>query len=383
MLRTRLLAPLLCGLVLLAACDDPSNVGIGLVDEQGEPEVRAFSASLFEAEPLKDITGNAQRVLAGQVEDPLLGTLGATAYLDFQRALIDTTGAPSITSVSLRLRPDYVYGDTTAPMTLQLFDMDADWVATGATADTVLPKGALVAAFDLMPTDTLTTVELPEAWIAANDTTLRSGTFEASFHGFALEALAGNAVMGFNGAGSRLRVVTERDTVDFPLFRTLTGLRRTGTSVLPPGVLAVQDGLGPSVKFNFNFAEGGLDETPINGAIIRLFADTLSVQAAPAHFVRPLQRRLQLVAIQDEASFLLAEATLNAEGHYRFSAPLAANLFSLRELLQRVFLGNEVFEHFELRTPTDNNTINVTLLFDAEAGPRAPEALLTLSPSGT
>ncbi len=381
MTRTRFLTILLSGLLLLAACDDASTVGIGLVDEQGDPEVRAFAPTLFEAVPIKDETGNAQRVLAGQADDPLLGTLAATGYVDFQRTPFDTTGAPAITGVSLRLRPDYVYGDTTATLSLGLYDMVEDWVSAGAHADTTLSKGPLVTAFDLLPTDTLVTVELPPDWIARNDTTLRSGTFESSFHGFALEATAGNAVVGFNGATGVLRVATEKDTVDYAVFRTLSTLRRDTTATLPPHLAVVQDGAGQGVRLNFDFGGDDLREMPLNGAILRLFADTLTAGTAPAHFVRPLLLRLQLVAAsEDDTRFVLGEATLSDEGYYRFSPPLAVNLFSLRELLQRAFFGEQLYDYFELRAPTNLNTINAMLLFDAGAGAQAPEVLLTISP---
>ena len=62
MIRTRFLLPLLAGLLALTACDDPSNVGIELVEEGGgEPVVRVLTPSVIEEEPINDITGAVPR----------------------------------------------------------------------------------------------------------------------------------------------------------------------------------------------------------------------------------------------------------------------------------------------------------------------------------
>ncbi|MFQ5572463.1 MAG: hypothetical protein ACE5G0_22540, partial [Rhodothermales bacterium] len=104
----------------------------------------------------------------------------------------------------------------------------------------------------------------------------------------------------------------------------------------------------------------------------------------PANFVRPPLEVLQLVRVTDtEEVFLVAEATLGADGHYRFSEPPLLGITTLRELVQRTFFGEELYDHFELRVPVPDNTINVMLLFDETASETAPEALLTLSPSNS
>ncbi len=48
--------------------------------------------------------------------------------------------------------------------------------------------------------------------------------------------------------------------------------------------------------------------------------------------------------------------------------------------MQQTFFGEDLFDHFELRVPFTNNTINVMLLFDAASQETAPEVLLSLSP---
>ena len=373
MTRTRFLVPILAGLLALTACDDPSNVGIELVEEGGgEPVVRVLTPSVIEEEPINDITGAVPRVLAGQVNDPMLGTITATGYLDFQR--VDSVNASDITGVMLRLVRDYVYGDTMAALTLTLRELTEEWNALGARADTTLPLGASVTTFTFEPLDSLVTVDLPETWVRDNDTTLVSFDFGEVFHGFALEATAAEAVVGFDFNQSFLRITTEQDTLDYPVSLTLSGVIRTGQPTIPEGRFLIQDGTGPTLSFNVDF--DGLDDTPLNAAFVRFFADTLAVQETPPNFVRPLIETLQLVRITEEdAAFVMAEASLGDDGSYRFSDA------TLREVLQQTFFGQDLYDHFALRIPFTDNTINVILLFDAASDETAPEVLLTLSPS--
>ena len=373
MTRTRFLVPILAGLLALTACDDPSNVGIELVEEgSGEPVVRVLTPSVIEQDPINDITGAVPRVLAGQVNDPMLGTITATGYLDFQR--VDSVNASDITGVMLRLVRDYVYGDTLAALTLTVRELTEEWNALGARADTTLPLGASVTSFTFEPLDSLVTVDLPETWVRNNDTTLVSFDFGEVFHGFALEATAAEAVVGFDFNQSFLRITTEQDTLDYPVSLTLSGVIRTGQPMIPEGRLLIQDGTGPTLSFNVDF--DGLDDTPLNAAFVRFFADTLTVQETPPNFVRPLVETLQLVRITEaDAAFVMAEASLNDDGSYRFSDA------TLRQVLQQTFFGQDLYDHFALRIPFTDNTISVMLLFDAASDETAPEVLLTLSPS--
>ncbi|HMB91628.1 MAG TPA: hypothetical protein VKP65_12320, partial [Rhodothermales bacterium] len=294
----------------------------------------------------------------------------------------DNDDNPTITGVSLVLARNYVYGDTATTASINVFDLVEDWAETSAEADTSLPKGLLVTSADFLPSDTLITIPLPESWIATNDTTLRSENFESNFNGFALEAAGGNAIVGINESASSLRVFTSADTLNYNLTRTITGLERTGEPVaLPPNQVLVQDGLGQSVTFNFDFDDAGLEEAPINGAIVRLFADTTLVTDTPPNFVRPLLRDIQLVGVDEDGLFLtLGTATLTDDGSYRFRE--ATSTLSFRDVLQQQFFGNAIIERLELRFTTSLNTINPVVLYNATADERAPVALLTVSSPG-
>ena len=223
---------------------------------------------------------------------------------------------------------------------------------------------------------------LPEAWVAANDTTLRSLVFSSVFHGFALAPASGNAVVGFGRNGGALRVFTDRDTSDFPLARTLTGLERDdATAAIPPDRILVQDGSGPGVAFDFDFDADALANTALNGGFVRLVADTAAVKDTPPGFVRPLLRRLQLVAVEEDSSiFLLSTASLGQDGIYRFETPPSAAALSFRGLVERLFFGSRLYDHFELRFPFDAHTLDAVLLYGtATDDATAPRAVLTFT----
>lgn len=362
----------LCAGVLLG-CEDPSSVGVELVDEQGDPILEVLHPTDFGAEPRADVTGQRARLLAGSVDDPLLGMIRATGYLDFV-SRFDSTSTATVTAVTLNLSADYVFGDTLMPLSFSLYDLVEDWNASGAPADTVLPLGNLVTTFEVAPTDSLVQVPLPEAWVQAHAELFRSTDFEERFHGFALEA-TGNSIVGFAALGSALEVATTADTLLYPHVRNLTSVARSTPPSTPPGLLAVQDGVGPVLRLDFDFEQEAFSETPLNGAVLRLFADTLALKMTPPNFVRPIQRTFDLVAVADDTTtFGLGQGTLDERGHIRFDNPF------IRDFVQRVFFDDEVFSHFEARFPGLDNTINALLIHDTSVPETTPEALLTLSP---
>lgn len=377
-----------CGLLLtLTACEDPSNVGLGLIGEQGgNAEVEVVTPSTFESTPAEDLTGNTVRVLAGTVNDPLLATISATGYLDIGSR--STTISDPITEASLRLVPDYLYGDTTAIFTLTLREMPEEWEATGRNADTTLVAGAELAQVTFAASDTLVVVDLPQAWVEANDAFLRDTTFFAEVHGFQLDVSGGNAVVGFDSGTSRFRTIAA-DTVDFRFGKTLTSLARTGTPAVPPNRVLLQDGVGPAVALNFDF-DAALPDGAVNRAILRAFADTLALgQDAPPNFVRPSIERLQLIGIdEDGEEFLLYRASFVAEKVEFDSARLgigSADNFSvdrilLGQMIQEAILGNPRFARLRLEVPAGLNSISALFLYDQQSGETAPAAVLTLTP---
>lgn len=359
----------------LTACDDPTSVGVDLVDEQtGRPIVIERPSTQLDAADADDLTGNSERVLAGRVEDPMLGTLISVGYVDFAgiSGLSSEFGTGTISSVTLNLLRDYVYGDTTATVTMRLSDMTEDWDPQGGRADTSLTAGTSILEFSFLATDTLISVSLPQAWIDANAETLQSSTFSIDFNGFELSYVSGNAVTGFLRAGSSLEVVVGTESADFPVSETLSAQTRVGTPDVPSDHVLIQDGLGPGLLFDFDYSD--LENSALNRVAFRFRADvTASLDNRPPHFVRPLLNELELFRLNDDDEFFLVDrADLDGDGRFVFDSG------TLRQNLQQIFLDEDTPDRFVLGFRTRAATLNAVLLNGLSATETAPAAQLTL-----
>ena len=390
---------LLGATLLLTACEDPSNVGVGLIGEEGgEPVVERVDLAAFDSTGGRDVTGNTALVLAGRVDDPLLGTLAATGYLDFSAVGAEDLAGfrdTTLASATLQLVPDYVYGDTTGTVTLELRSV-AEEVgnaeAASASADTTLPAGELITSFSFPLTDTLVSVPLPAAWVAAKDTTLRSERATSVFHGFQIAPAPGDVgtVVGFDRSESRLRAIAGADTVFFGEgnngVKAFSSLERTGEVALPPDRVLLQDGIGPRLRLDLDLETSDLLGNALNRAEIRLYPDTLALDGS-ATLHRPRPPVLLLYAVEEDGSeFLSAVGELRDEGYYAFSDASGSGggtvQVSLRTVLQRDLLGDPFFDHFEIAVPSSFNTLNPLLFYGAGADETAPRAVLTLTESG-
>ncbi len=364
---------------ILSGCDDPSAVGIGLIDDQGLPKVVRLPAdSLLEA-PLADRTGNTTHLLAGHVEDPLLGTHVAWGFVDFS---MTTRPDTTIRSVILELPRAYRYGDTLATLTLALHDMPEEWPQFSVPADTTLPLGPQIRTLTLTATDTLVRVELPANWIAANDTTLRSPTFATSFHGFALTPVEGNAVWGFRAAGARLVVITATDTLQLSASKWLTTLRQETPPQLPADRLLLQDGSGTVVRLRFPFTADSVRHAGLHAAVLEVPLDTLTLSQTPLHFFRPIPPVVRLVGVDAEGNIpfsslgnpRLQATAIPAQGRLRFQLTGTA-----LQTLQRMLMGETPIAYLQLDFPTTDNTLGAVLLYRNPATAR-PTLILTLTP---
>lgn len=372
--RALLLSSALVGLSL-TACEDPSNVGLGLVGgEGGEPVVVTLGPTTFENAPVEDVSSDTARVLAGMAADPLLGDVRSTGYVDFGTP-VTTDGFKNgtVTSAVLMLRPAYVYGDTTSVVRLQLSRMTSAWDGDGAPTDTVLAIGAPVTEFSFSPTDTLVRVELPAAWVSEHDALLRSDNFTADFHGFAFSPVSGNAVVGFNPLRSGLRVHAGADSASYGMSRTFSSAARTSDPALPAGRLAMQDNAGPGLRLTFDLDQDGLRQTGLNRAVVRFYADTLLLKTNDA-FIRPPIRQLDLYGITAAGDQIgLERTTMDSTGAFTFRST------ALRVEMQEALLGKQTFDRFELRVPRGLGTLNAVAFYSDPTGEKAPAALFTVT----
>lgn len=333
-----------CLLLLLhvAGCGDPSTVGAELIGEEGGDPVVVSLPPGFEPDTVRDVTGNASRILAGAVDDPLLGRTEATGYVDFSLSnRPDNFEDSTITEAALRLQPNYVYGDTTATIRLALYEMTEEWDAGGLPADTSLQpivSSQRVAEYTVAVSDTLVDLPLPQQWLDRRRDVLRDTSFASEFHGFQLRPVSDEAVLGI-GTTTALRVETGEATVSYGLARTATTLRRTSPPQLPEGTVLVQDGVGPALEADIAVPDS-LRETPLNQFELQLSTNLEALREAPPHFVRPALGGLRLFwAGGDGEPQPVADITLDdldeGAGQVTFGQPV------LRSRVQDALLNDE------------------------------------------
>ncbi len=383
--RLRYLLP---ALLLLAACEDPSNVGLGLIGESGgEPDVISVPVQTFEPAPLRDITGGAillnqsnptPRFLAGVVDDPLVGTTTATGYIDFGSVsgISDEFRAGPVTAVDILLRSDYVYGDTTSTVELEIHDIPGTWDAR-APVDTTIATGGVVTIASVPANQRDVEISMPQSWIDANSEPLRSTSFTTDFQGIALSGVGGNAIIGFANQAARLRVVSAGDTVEYVPTRSLT---TTTVSPLVSEGIIVQDASAAGILVELPDTVANLGPAGVNGVLLTIPADTLLAQSQrPPSFLRPTLAGLRLTgrvrgSDGEFVDFFVADAVL-ANGAYRW--PIGAipeNFF------YEIFAGEEV--QLELSAPSALYTASPAILKGTDVASDGPAFVLTLTRAG-
>lgn len=390
--RPRPVAGLLVLLILcaLAACDDPSNVGLGLVGEEGgAPETATLplgSATTVADDTLDDVTGAAPRVLAGAVLDPLVGRITADATIDV--ASTSTDDHEEVSAATLELTPNYVYGDTLAPVRLRLRDMPEDFDPADLTADTTLEAAAPIREFTFQPTDTLVTVDLPPSWVRDNSEVLLDTAFAENFHGFRLEAVSEEAVVGFAGTAA-LRVVADDDTLRFggtsgnKTFTHIETDRSQATTT--EGRLLLQDGTGLDVRFDISRGDmleafGGA--AALNRSMLRFPVDEDPPRPASS-FIRPAPEAVVLFGFTDAQPEGIAITRLTVTN----GGVLEAADERLRSALQSLLAEETAFKSFRLQPASTGgtgaviNTLNLLALLDEDASQeRRPRLVLTFTP---
>ncbi|MFN3596269.1 MAG: hypothetical protein ACK41D_03255 [Rubricoccaceae bacterium] len=372
-------------LVGLSACQDPSNVGIGLIDdERSNPNLRVVNAdSVFTVSSTlrtggftADGTPVQTRFLAGRVVDPVLGNARATAYIDV-RLPPGTQRIPEgslIEFAELYLVRDYVYGDTLATTPLEVREVTTQWTPVGLPADTVLATGPLLATAQLRARgDTTLVIPLPDSWVAERDSVLQSPNVSSLFEGFELRTPAGasGAVVGFNARSSalRLRVVGDTTVYSYPLAEVYTALSRDAPATPPPGVVLVRQGAPEALGFTFDLEP--LRGIPLARATLRFSLDRSAVPSAGS-FVRPLATEALLVGVrEDDSRLTLGQVTIPASGD---GATLPSLQFTTT--LQGQLLGQAPFKRYELSLPASPLSLDVLPVVRAVRPDAAPPRLV-------
>lgn len=366
--------------VLATGCsDDPSNVGIGLVDAQaGDALVEVYGAVAFAADGPADITGGditagATRALAGRVDDPLIGPFTPVGFVDFVPSgtfPASFTGG-SVSYVELLLDIDYVLGDTTQLLELELSEITSAWTSLSRRADTTLSVGAAIQSFDVDLASQTARVVLSDDWVSANNALLRSSTFQDAFHGFQIAGLSGNAVVGFNLVNSRMRAsAVAGDTVLFAMSKVLTSMPAAAGGA-PANTVVLQDGGRNTVTLKFP----DLTDMAVHQAVVRAQLHDSDVQD-PAGFARPASGSVAIRAVTADNAVRLPLLTVQVadDGSIVFRDPVVTRI------MQQSALGLSEFDRFELYFPTASSTVGSFVLTGGPPAGGGPRLIVTHTP---
>ena len=373
-------------LILVGCGDDPSNLGLGLVDVQaGEPFVVSLVPTAFEKSDDADFTGGflgiitsiqrvgAARFLVGSTSDPSLGLISAEGRLDFVtlEAATDDFRNGQVSSVILTMDLNYVYGDTLTPVTLKLSSISDAWSASEVRSDTVLSIGEEIMEISVDPTTDQLEIELPDDWVSANDALLRSESLSDDFHGFHLSQIDGDAVVGFSAGGSFLRIAVASDTLRVAVNQILTAITRDELAT-PAEFLLLQDGVD-IVRIEHDFDTEEIKNNSIHQAVFRLNKAFPSL-ITPAGYYRPPLETVTLVAItgDEESRTTLDEADVDDDGVLAFQS------INLIVAMQNTVLGRGDLVRFELHAPIEDNSLSV-LFFERSPESGGPRLHLTVT----
>lgn len=383
--------------VAAAGCEDPSNVGLGLIGESGGDPVRMHLPSFerpYDYEP--SLTSNvrtslgysagAVRVLAGTVNDPLFGTIAAKGYIDVTLSSSQSSDYRNgtITSVQLELQPNYVYGDSVATTSVVISEMQEAWPSTAMTSDTTLPAGVEITRVDFSyANDTSLVVDFPEEWFSSRSAVLLSANILDEFHGFELSTTDPAAVVGFDATSGIVHIVTTTGTADLVISKIFTHLDRSGDGNIPDGRAAIQDGIGQNLSFSFDFQADSIQGAGISRAVIELTVDQASMDDVPENFYRPAPTQYDFLGVREDGSVaLLRSAVLGADNTIRFvSSSAAAGESTIVRIIQQAAAGNTEFTEYRTRIGEVQAAINSVLVFAPGSDQRAPHAIVTATPN--
>lgn len=385
-------AVLFCGLIFLAACDDPSGVGLSVTDF-GETDPYAVSVeATFGVDSLHDFTGMVDtdpaalvsQAFAGRTPDPLFGTLNTSAYLKFviPPALPSQYYQTEIDTVFLNLRVGNIYGDTLGTGTFEIYEIASSWTAERFPSDTLLDvHKQLVGQFSIAGADTLVTVELDQNWVSLRDTTLRSLHMADNFFGLEIRPVGNTPLtVGFTFF-STFTVVSDYLGLGIPLhtdyattnLASISSLDTSGSSA-PDYLIPLRDGTGLGLSLDFDLSE--YRGQPISAAYLRLDADTLLLRdAVPSSFLRPLANTLVLYRIENgrETPFLQGFYQRERQAYF-FSGP------GFTSVIQDLLLDRSTIDSFKISFPFIPQTLHYAPV-TAHEGTR-PRLVLLLVPDG-
>lgn len=378
--------PLVLGVV---ACQDPSGVGLGIIDETGGvPGTRVIEGVDVATDSTLELTGGfastsantpQTRVLFGEVEDNLFGDASAVANVDFLLpGTVENVDAEDITGVRLQLRRTYTYGDTLSTLPIDIREISEEWAPVDLEPDAVLDAGNVIFSAEVAAEDTITFLDFPQDWVTANRARLLDEDFDDTFRGLQLSIPTGGApspgaVLGFDMTQSSLDLITNEDTIRYPVWEVFTQLAREEPASPPADIVPLADGRSEALGVTFDLSE--YENATVAGGAIRFTIDRNTIPSSGS-FVRPIPSNVQLVLLVDDEELVVdPDLAIPEEG-----ISLSISSSSFTQTLQSFVVSDELSQRFRIAfalSPTSLDVLPISLEpILGEGGP--PRLALTL-----
>lgn len=286
--------------MFLSSCsDDPSSVGLGILDNSdyialnADSSIQTQSASYFQTHPKLSAS---DRILLGKS-----GNLQASMLVQFALAsLPDTTrtglvdGSVTIKSATVQMSPVYTLGSSTANFDFSVHQINNTWTQN-FTADSLAKlnyDASNLKSSQLTTTDTLYTFNLDNNAVSGwlKDTSYIN---RRNFGLYFAPSASSAKIVGFQAIALSLVkpimkmavVFTKQGGGDYTVTFNANNDLHTVSGTLPQitsSDLAVQGGLAVSSRFHINTSNIPADAI-INSAVLELTIDTLqSAAGSPA-----------------------------------------------------------------------------------------------------
>lgn len=260
-------AIIFCSIFLgISGCENPGSVGSDLAGSDAEVETDTVFIEDFNAVQSNSYSGALSFFSAGYYDDPLFGSMEATAFLKpglpADTVSIDNDAKMLMTVV---FDEDQVYGNRSASQEFSVYEIDELWRDRALMIDDEIQinTNQKVGEFVVEDDDSLE-VELSADWVDKyrqySDTTDADSLYRYNFFGLAVVPENQSKIIPLNSSSTQFVIQNpEADTFDVSTMEWGYNLERSASNSLPQGSVPLYS----TYESVINFDELGVSDLDI------------------------------------------------------------------------------------------------------------------------
>lgn len=384
---------LLSILLGISSCENPGSVGTGLTDPEAEVETDTIYIENFNAIQPNSYSGELSFFSAGYYNDPLFGSMEATAYLKPGLPAEDNEMDEDATMLMrILFDEDQVYGNASADQQYSVYEIDEAWRDRAVKIDDEIQidTDQKVGEFTVGDEDSLD-VELSADWVdkyrqyaEESDT---DSLYRYEFHGLALVPDNESKIIPLNSNSTRFVIQNpQADTFDVRTLEWGYSLERTNNSTFPQGSVPVYS----TYESVINFEELGVSDfdVPASGfsrAELVIYQNNSemeqSMQSEPSTARRAETSTMHLqLADSTEIPESIDPGVSDSRATGNYSSNTGAYRFDITNLVERVVqVGQPEELEFFMTVPNDGVIKPLLIYTSSENVPvdKRPKIIIT------